>query len=166
MNILLDDINAFIFDFDGVMTNNRVHLDQDGKEWVTCSRADGLAFDVLRKLNKPAYIISTEENPVVTARANKLKILAFQGVNNKVSAVNELVKKQGFDIDKIYYVGNDLNDYRVMQHCGYTACPSDSHPDIKKIADITLNTKGGDGVVRELLEKNLKINFINVLYPE
>ena len=68
LKISLEGIDALIFDFDGVLTNNLVHLDQEGKEWVSCSRADGLAFDVLRKLEKPAYIISTEENPVVTAR--------------------------------------------------------------------------------------------------
>ena len=51
-NINIDDIDALCFDFDGVLTNNLVHLDQEGKEWVSCSRADGLAFDVLRKLKK------------------------------------------------------------------------------------------------------------------
>ena len=50
LNISINDIDAFVFDFDGVLTNNIVHLDQDGKEWISCSRADGLAFDVLRKL--------------------------------------------------------------------------------------------------------------------
>lgn len=59
MKISIDKIHAFIFDFDGVMTNNLVYIDQDGKETVRCNRADGLAFDVLRKLNKPAFIVST-----------------------------------------------------------------------------------------------------------
>ena len=77
--IHFDDIDAFIFDFDGVLTNNIVHLDQDGKESVSCNRGDGLAFDVLRKLKKSSYILSTENNSVVTARANKLKIPALQG---------------------------------------------------------------------------------------
>ena len=61
MNISLNDIDALVFDFDGVLTNNLVHLDQDGKEWVSCSRADGLAFDVLRKLKKSAYILSLKK---------------------------------------------------------------------------------------------------------
>ena len=62
IKISLDDIDALVFDFDGVLTNNLVHLDQDGREWVSCNRADGLAFDVLNKLQKPAYILSTEKN--------------------------------------------------------------------------------------------------------
>ena len=86
----LDDIDAFVFDFDGVLTNNLVKIDENGKESVSCSRADGLAFDVLRKLNKPAYILSTEKNLVVKARAKKLKIPAIQGVANKVEAIKKL----------------------------------------------------------------------------
>lgn len=164
--ISIDEVDALVFDFDGVLTNNLVHLDQDGKEWVSCSRGDGLAFDVLRKLNKPAYILSTEQNPVVTARANKLKITALQGIDNKVAGIKELAVKEGFDLARVLYVGNDLNDYRVMQLCGYTACPSDSHKTIKRIATFVLNAEGGKSVVRELLEEVLKLDFIQILYPQ
>lgn len=162
--ISLDKIEAFVFDFDGVMTNNLVHLDQNGKEWVSCSRADGLAFDVLRKLQKPAYILSTEKNSVVTARANKLKIPALQGVGDKVEGIKKLAVREGFNIQNILYVGNDLNDYRVMQICGFTACPSDSHETIKSISTIKLRAKGGDGLVRELLEDVFGLDFIEILY--
>ncbi len=75
--MLIDHIDAFVFDFDGVLTNNFVHIDQSGNEWVSCNRSDGLAFDVLRVLQKPAYILSTEKNLVVTARARKLNIPAI-----------------------------------------------------------------------------------------
>lgn len=164
-SISINDIDAFVFDFDGVMTNNNVFLNQEGMEYVSCSRADGLAFDVMRKLQKPAYILSTEKNPVVSARARKLQIEALQGVNNKEAAIKKLVLDKGFDLNKIFYVGNDLNDYRVMQRCGYTACPSDSHKMIKDIATFVLNTPGGEGIVREILEETLKLNFIQILYP-
>ena len=164
MKISIDAIDAFVFDFDGVLTNNLVHLDQEGKEWVSCSRADGLAFDVLRKLNKTAYILSTEKNPVVTARANKLKVRALQGVQNKVVALNQLAKESNIELEKILYVGNDLNDYHVMQICGFSICPSDSHEQIKEIASVTLKACGGDGVVREILENLLDLDFIEILY--
>ena len=162
--ISLNKVEAFVFDFDGVMTNNLVHLDQNGREWVSCSRADGLAFDVLRKLKKPAFILSTEKNSVVTARANKLRIPAIQGVSNKVDGIKELSVRERLNIQNILYVGNDLNDYHVMQLCGFTACPSDSHEVIKSISTIELRAKGGDGVVRELLEDVLGLNFIEILY--
>ena len=83
----IDKIDAFIFDFDGVLTNNKVLLDQSGKEWVTCSRADGLAFDALYLLKKPVFIISTETNAVVSARGKKLNVDVIQGVSDKVTVV-------------------------------------------------------------------------------
>ena len=164
IDISLEKIDAFVFDFDGVLTNNLVHMDQQGHEWVSCNRADGLAFDVLRKLNKPAYILSSEKNPVVAARGNKLKIPVLQGLDNKSNSLKELADREGFELQKILYVGNDLNDYKIMQLCGYTACPIDSHERIKSIAQVVLNTEGGNGVVRELLEEVLNIDIIKILY--
>jgi 3-deoxy-D-manno-octulosonate 8-phosphate phosphatase (KDO 8-P phosphatase) len=161
---LLDNIDAFVFDFDGVLTNNLVYIDQDGKESVCCSRADGLAFDVLHKLNILSYILSTEKNTVVTARANKMRIPALLGVTNKSEAIKQLADKKGFDLQNILYIGNDLNDYDVMQQCGYKVCPSDSHETIKSIANVVLKTKGGNGIVRELLEDVFQINFLQILY--
>jgi 3-deoxy-D-manno-octulosonate 8-phosphate phosphatase (KDO 8-P phosphatase) len=162
--ILLNSIDAFIFDFDGVLTNNLVYLDQNGKESVGCSRADGLAFDVLRKLDKPAFILSTENNPVVAMRAKKLKVPVVQGVADKVEAIKELVNKNNYNLKNIIYVGNDLNDYLVMRLCGYSACPADSHPKIKSISSVILKMKGGNGVVRELLEEVLGLDFVKILY--
>ena len=164
MRISLDSIDAFVFDFDGVLTNNLVHLDQDGREWVSCSRSDGLAFDVMRKLEKPSYILSTEENPVVSARAKKLKIQALQGVKNKVEALSILSEEKEYRPSRIFYVGNDLNDFHAMRFCGYSACPVDSHIKIKELSDIVLKTRGGEGVVRELLEEVFGLDFINILY--
>jgi 3-deoxy-D-manno-octulosonate 8-phosphate phosphatase (KDO 8-P phosphatase) len=164
--ILLDEVDVFILDFDGVLTNNLVHLDEYGKEWVSCSRADGLAFDVLQKLKKPTFILSTEKNPVVTARAKKLKIPALQGVTNKVDALVSLSEKRGFDLSRVLFVGNDLNDFHVMQICGYTICPADAHLRIKELATVVLACDGGRGVVRELLEEVLELDFIEILYSE
>jgi YrbI family 3-deoxy-D-manno-octulosonate 8-phosphate phosphatase len=163
-NISIDAIDMIVFDFDGVLTNNLVYLDQHGTEWVGCSRADGLAFEVLRKLNKPTYILSTEVNPVVTARAKKLKVPVLQGVHNKVATLKSLVKEKKYKMDRVLYIGNDLNDYNVMQSCGFSVCPIDSHSKIKSIADVILQTPGGKGVARELLEEVLALDFIEILY--
>ena len=164
MKISINNIDAFIFDFDGVLTNNLVYLDQHGTESVSCSRADGLAFEVLRKLNIPTYILSTELNPVVTARAKKLKIPVLQGLNNKASALKSLAKEQNYNMDRILYIGNDLNDYYAIKICGFSVCPADSHQAIKDIVDIILKTSGGMGVARELLEDVLALNLIKILY--
>jgi YrbI family 3-deoxy-D-manno-octulosonate 8-phosphate phosphatase len=164
--ICFDDIEVFIFDFDGVLTDNLVYLNQHRDEWVSCSRTDGLAFDVLHKLKKRVYILSTEKNPVVTARADKLKVPALQGIGDKVQILRDLIDKEGFKLENVLYVGNDLNDYYIMQLCGYTVCPSDSHVRIKKISDVVLETCGGKGVVRELLEDVFKLDFVDILYDK
>ncbi|MDC0597153.1 HAD hydrolase family protein [Candidatus Pseudothioglobus singularis] len=160
----IDDINVFVFDFDGVLTNNMVHVDQNGKESVICSRGDGLAFDVLRKLKKPTYILSTEKNLVVSSRASKLKIPVIQGIKDKVTGIQEIANNENCKLQDILYIGNDLNDFHVMNICGYTACPADSHKKIKQISSIVLETNGGFGVVRELLEEVFELDFINILY--
>ena len=164
MKMSFDDIDAFVFDFDGVLTNNLVQLDENGKESVSCSRSDGLAFDILKKLNKPAYILSTEKNPVVGARARKLEIQVLQGIENKKDALLNLSQSKGYELSRVLFVGNDLNDFHVMRICGYSACPSDSHLKIKEISDIVLSARGGEGAVRELLEVVLELDFIKILY--
>jgi YrbI family 3-deoxy-D-manno-octulosonate 8-phosphate phosphatase len=164
MKISLDNVDVFIFDFDGVLTNNLVQIDENGNESVSCSRADGLAFDVLRKLKKPVYIISTEKNPVVEARTRKLRVPVLQGVTNKVETLKELVDLKDYNFENILYIGNDLNDYQAMKLCGYTVCPSDSHKKIKELSNVVLNKRGGDGVVRELLEEVLGLDIIKILY--
>ena len=161
--IKLDDLDALIFDFDGVLTDNKVHLDEDGKEWVSCNRSDGLAFIVLEKLKKPTYIISTEKNKIVAARAKKLKTPVLFGIQNKFEVLKKLSIKKGFNLDRTLYVGNDLNDYEALKLCGYSACPSDSHKKIKKISTFRLDAKGGSGVVRELLEEILGLDFLKVI---
>jgi YrbI family 3-deoxy-D-manno-octulosonate 8-phosphate phosphatase len=133
---------------------------------VKCSRADGLAFDVLRKIKKPIYILSTEKNAVVSSRAKKLQVPVIQGVKDKVLALSNLVKDKSYAWPKLLYVGNDLNDYQVMQLCGFSACPRDSHEKIKQISTFVLNTKGGEGIVRELTEEILSLDFIEILYTK
>ena len=162
----IDDIDLLVFDFDGVLTDNLVYTDQNGNETVSCSRADGLAFDVLRKLNKPSCILSTEKNTVVSARANKLGIPVLQGIGNKDESLRNFVKDKGYKLSKVLYVGNDVNDYNSMTISGFSACPADSHPKIKKISNFVLKTNGGKGVVRELLEDILSLDFIEILYKK
>ena len=161
--ISLAGIDAFIFDFDGVLTNNFVYINENGNESVRCSRADGLAFDVLRKLEIPAFIISTEKNQVVAKRAKKLKLPVYQGVGDKAKLLNDICTKFKFSLNRIFYTGNDVNDFKAMQLCGFTACPSDSHSKIKEISTYILEVKGGCGVVREIVENIFKVNVVDIM---
>lgn len=158
------DFDALIFDFDGVLTNNRVFVDEYGNESVCCNRSDGLAFDILKKLEIPTYILSSESNPVVRARANKLNVQVLYGISNKLDTLIKLCSEERYDLGKMFYVGNDLNDFHAMKACANSACPSDSHPLIIRISSVLLDSKGGDGVIRELLEKTFKLDFLKILY--
>ena len=161
----LQNLDGIVFDFDGVLTDNCVLLDENGKEQARCHRGDGLGFDALRKLDTRVVILSTEKNPIVSERAKKLKVPVLRGVSNKVDELNRYVVEKKLDLAKLLYVGNDLNDYRAMKLCGFSVCPADSHKRIKEIATVTLKTNGGQGVVRELLEEVLQLDLIEVLYP-
>lgn len=165
-NILIDDLDALVFDFDGVLTNNLVYSDQNGNEMVSCNRSDGLGFNALNKLEKPTYILSSEKNPVVSARGVKLNIPVIQNVSDKYKALQDLAISERYSLQRILYVGNDLNDFNAMKNCGYSACPADSHPRIKEIATFVLHSNGGTGAVREILENLLKIDIMTVLYKD
>ena len=146
------EIKLIVYDFDGVMTNNKVYVDQNGNETVQVNRADGLGISEFKKLGIEQIIISTETNPVVSARAKKLGINCLQGIENKKTALSEYCNKNNISLQNVAYVGNDINDKEVMGIAGKTYCPADAHDNIKSISDYILKTNGGDGVIRELLD--------------
>ena len=151
MIVKLSSLILIVYDFDGVMTDNKVYVDQNGNEMVQVNRADGLGVSEIKKLGIEQIIISTEQNPVVSARAKKLDIPCLQGIENKKDALVSYYRENNITLDKVAYVGNDINDMEVMKIAGYSFCPADAHDSIKDISDYVLNTKGGDGVIRELL---------------
>ena len=138
INSSIKKIKLIIYDFDGVMTNNKVFIDQNGNEMVQVSRADGLGISEIKKLGIKQIIISTEKNPVVSARAKKLKIPCRQGVNNKRKELIDYCKKNNFLLKNTAFVGNDINDLEVMEVSGITFCPSDAHDSIKQISNFVL----------------------------
>ena len=145
-------LDLIVYDFDGVMTDNKVYVDQNGNEMVQVNRADGLGVSEIKKLGIEQIIISTEKNSVVSARASKLSIPCLQGIENKKMALFDYCKENDIDLKNVAYVGNDINDKNVMENTGLTFCPADAHGSIKKISDHVLKTKGGHGVIRELFD--------------
>jgi 3-deoxy-D-manno-octulosonate 8-phosphate phosphatase (KDO 8-P phosphatase) len=153
-------INLIVYDFDGVMTNNRVYVDQNGIETVQVSRADGLGVAEIRKLGIKQMIISTETNPVVGIRAKKLGLFCLQGVDNKAQALTSYCEIHQLELSNVAYVGNDINDLEVMKMVGTTFCPADAHVSIKVISQYVLDTKGGEGVSREILDQLTQTLFL------
>ena len=157
-------IQLITFDFDGVFTDNSVVLDEAGMEYVRCSRADGLAIDVFKKIGIKTLVLSTEKNQVVAARAKKLGMPVISGCGNNLRSLTEYCANNLISIDNVCYVGNDVNDFYVMQECGFSCCPADSHQSIVEIASIVLETAGGRGVARELAEKVFGLDIKKILF--
>lgn len=142
-------VDLIVYDFDGVMTDNKVLVFEDGREAVFCNRSDGLAIQKIKKMGIPQVILSTEKNKVVEARAKKLNIEVIQGVNDKKSALTAYCKKKKYDMKKVVYIGNDINDLEVMKSVGYPLAPLDADEKIKGVARVVIKKKGAEGVVRE-----------------
>ena len=146
----IDKIKCLIFDFDGVMTDNKVIVFDDGKEAVICNRGDGQGINILKKLGYKMMILSTETNSVVKFRAEKLGLEVIQGSKNKKKDLLNWLKTQEYSLNEIGYVGNDINDLEVMQVVGLKISPADATSEILEISDIITKKNGGDGVIREL----------------
>jgi 3-deoxy-D-manno-octulosonate 8-phosphate phosphatase (KDO 8-P phosphatase) len=146
-------------DFDGCLTDDRVWLNQDGEEFVAANRKDGLAIIRLKKLGITVVITSTETNKVVSARAQKLGVEALQGLTDKVTSIDNFLSKGNHSWKDCWYIGNDVNDLGAIKKAKFSLCPSDAVKSVRKAVDQRLKTKGGYGILEELvtiLEDNPK----------
>ncbi len=141
---------AVVTDFDGVMTDNRVIVDQNGTESVTCNRGDGWGISLLKEMGIIVACISTEENPVVQARCQKLDIPYWQGQQDKLSALKTFLEQRGIPAEECIYVGNDTNDAACLAHAGIAVVPDDAASQVLELADWKTDATGGAGVIREI----------------
>lgn len=141
-----------VFDFDGVFTDNRVLVMEDGREGVICSRADGFGLDALRQLAIRMLVLSKEKNPVVSARCKKLKIQCIHGSDNKPEILKKVVEKAGIPMERVAYVGNDINDLECLGMVGLPVCVADAYPEVKKVSLLMTKAGGGHGAVREFCD--------------
>jgi len=143
---------GIVFDFDGVFTDNRVMVLEDGREAVVCNRGDGLGLSRLRALGIPMIVISTETNAVVDARCGKLGLDCMTAIEDKASALAGWLSREGLKADDIVYVGNDVNDAECLEMAGCGVVVADAHPQARAVADLELSTRGGQGALRELTD--------------
>ena len=153
--IELDDTyrgKNILLDFDGVMTDDLVSIDERGVETVRCSRADGHGIALLRERRIPMLILSKERNTVVMQRAEKLGIQCVHGVDDKLSLLRGWLAEQEVPAEQVVFVGNDTADVDCMMYVGGSVCPADAHPVARAAAQIVLRACGGRGAVRELCD--------------
>ncbi len=158
-------IGAVVTDFDGVHTDDTVLVGQNGEEFVTVSRSDGMGVARLRAAGIPVLILSTETNPVVSARARKLGAEVAQGSADKAATLSDWAAERGIPLDRIAYLGNDVNDLGCLELVGWPVAVPDAHPRVLAAARVVLDSRGGDGAVRELAESILDSGTPRPLSP-
>lgn len=149
---ILLSVQLIAFDFDGVFTDNTVYVSQDGVESVRCWRSDGLGLSRLREHGVEAFIISTERNPVVSARAAKLKLACKQGIDDKAAAILATCGELGVDPARTMFVGNDINDIPAFKVVGMPVAVRDSYPEVLPHVLYRTHKPGGFGAVREICD--------------
>lgn len=174
------EFNYLILDFDGVFTDNTITLNDIGIESVKVSRADGFGFKLLKSANSlglthlETCILSSETNPIAKIRANKINLECFSGIHNKYDfLIKQFFPSKAIDpesgFSKLIYVGNDLNDLKVIERAGVSFVPKNCHKDLDKFATFKLKvSQPGDGFVREIIElligkKNIPLILDHVL---
>lgn len=145
-------VKFVVFDFDGVFTDNAVYVSEDGTESVRCSRGDSFGLRLLEKIGVEFMVLSTEENPVVSRRCEKIKCPCVQNVWHKGPVLAELIRARGLDPSEVAYLGNDINDLPCLEIVGVPAAVADSHPDVFGFEKIRTTAAGGHGAVRELCD--------------
>lgn len=151
-------VEMLVLDFDGVISDNRVWTDENGRESVASNRSDSYGLMLLRQAGVQAYVISKETNPVVAARCKKMKVDCLQSVDDKAAALQTLLAQKGINPAQTVFLGNDINDLPCAPLVGCFAAVADSHPQVLREADLLLSQKGGHGAVRELCDMILNQN--------
>jgi N-acylneuraminate cytidylyltransferase len=153
-------IDLLVLDFDGVLTDNRVWVSEDGYEMVAANRGDSLIMSKLMRAGTDVIILSSEVNPVVAARARKMKVEAIHGVGleDKAVVLQNLLKERKIDPAYVVYVGNDINDLPCFDLVGWSVAVADAQPEVLRAADFVTSKTGGHGAVREVCDLILSVN--------
>ncbi len=145
-------IRLVAFDFDGVFTDNMVYVFEDGSEAVRCFRSDGIGLQKLKKLDIETVIISTETNPVVSARARKLKIRCVQNCQDKRAVLEDIAHEKRITLSEVAFVGNDINDLPCLECVALPIVVQDAYQDVVPTALFQTKRPGGHGAVREICD--------------
>ncbi len=163
-NVLVADktdfskIKIFLSDVDGVLTDAGMYYTENGDEMKKFCTYDGMGFQLLQKAGVRVGIVTSEDRELNRRRAKKLRLdFDFHGVNDKLQIANSLCAKEGISLNRLAYIGDDVNCFELLSHVGIAACPDNAVSKIKAIPNIIQLTKsGGEGVIREFVEMILK----------
>lgn len=148
----LEEIQLVVFDFDGVFSDNRVWTNDRGEESVACFRGDSAGLRRLDEVGVEYFVLTSETNDAVPARARKIRIDCVRGIEDKLPVLTAELERRGFSPAETAYVGNDINDAECLAAVGLAVVPADAWPEVLPLAGVVLTRPGGHGCVRELCD--------------
>ena len=151
----------FLSDVDGTLTDGGMYYGPEGEVLKKFNTRDGMGFQLLRERGVKTGLVTSEDNPIVTARGRKLKvdhIIQGRSFGGKVEAVREICRMEGISLSDVAYIGDDINCIELLKEAGIAACPSDADPLVKNVPFIYVSPfKGGQGCVRDFIRKILGV---------
>lgn len=155
---LLKNINTFVFDYDGVLSDGNIITLDDGEAYRVTNVKDGYALQLARKKGFRIAVISGAKANGMLRRLNALQITdIFLGVENKLQVYRDYLAANGLVNSQVLFMGDDLPDYKIMLEAGVAACPADAAEEIRKVANYISHFGGGKGCVRDVIEQVLKV---------
>ncbi|MBC7523586.1 MAG: HAD-IIIA family hydrolase [Flavobacterium sp.] len=156
---IMNDINTFIFDVDGVLTDSSVHVTETGEMLRIMNIRDGFAMKAALESGYKVCIISGGNNEGVRTRLRNLGVFDIHLASpNKVETFKEYIELYEINPSHILYMGDDIPDYHVMKLVGLPTCPQDAVPEIKAISTYISHKNGGKGAVRDVIEQVMKVH--------
>jgi N-acylneuraminate cytidylyltransferase len=152
----LSSTRLLVLDFDGVMTDDRVTVRQDGLESVVCHRGDGFGIEQLSRIGIDTVVLSKETNPVVEARCAKLGVQCHKGFDDKLPKLEALAAERDLEPEGVVFVGNDVNDLECVRWAGTGVAVRGARPELLAAADWVTKRRGGEGAVREVCDAIMK----------
>lgn len=156
-------IKWFFTDVDGTLTDGRVYYSAEGEQLKAFSLRDGTGSFLLHQAGIRTGIITTENSPIVAKRAEKLKVDEYIfGLEHKWDVLSQFVQANGLTLEEIAYMGDEINDYKLIDACGLSFAVADAAELVKRKADIVLSRNGGQHAFREAVEKLLELKGVDV----
>ncbi len=155
---LLKNITTLIFDYDGVFTDGKILMTDNGEQLRTSNVKDGYALQLARKKGYRIAVISGGTSNTIVKRLNGLRVMdVFIKVEHKINVYQEYLKKNNLESHEVLFMGDDIPDIEIMKEAGVSVCPADAAEEIKVLANYISHIKGGEGCVRDILEQVMKV---------
>ncbi|MCH1913300.1 HAD hydrolase family protein [Leptospira noguchii] len=153
---LLSELKLIVIDVDGVLTDGKLYYTEEGETFKVFDVKDGLGIKLVSKELNVAFL-SGNPSPVIHTRAKSLGVSrCFTGISDKKTVLLSLMEELKIKSTEVAYIGDDWNDLTVRPFIGLFVCPLDAHRSVKKVADLILKSKGGNGAVREFVDYVLR----------